>query len=539
MRRAVALPAVLALAVAVTPRAAGPQSIGVAASGDSLPAWADRVDAMLAEGTLGLAGTEDDTQIAGRVHERLNQLHDGRPVFGGQTIRQLDGRRLVSVLGRLYEHVDVEMTPAIEAAAAADAAVRAQGADAVVVDEAELGVLPLDTGGYALAYRMTVRSAWDRQIYYVDARSGRVRLHFSTIETQVPGSAVGRGTGVLGDAKKVSANRTSSTFQALDTLRPASASTLDFLGSQTRLGVFLQNGRFSSSDIAADADNVWTDPGEAAIVDAHVYQGFTYDYYFKRFGRRGLDDRNIPIVGVIHPLARADQGLYDAQTRATFINNAAYLGAGYIFYGDGDGRALDYLAGGLDIVGHELTHGVTDFTSKLTYRDESGALNEAFSDIMGTAIEFFYQPAGSGRQRADWTIGEDVALVAPGFIRSLANPQADPNRDPDHYSLLRDVGTTVDNGGVHENSTVVSHAFYLAVMGGQNRVSGLTVAGVGLGNIERMERIFYRAWAFLMGPDSRFTDARAATLQAATDLYGATSNERAQVTAAWDAVGVR
>ena len=110
--------------------------------------------------------------------------------------------------------------------------------------------------------------------------------------------------------------------------------------------------------------------------------------------------------------------------------------------------------------------------------------------------------------------------------------------DPDHYSLRRFIGTDIDDGGVHFNMTIATHAFYLAVAGGRNRYPASRVPGVGVANIERMERIFYRAFTQLMAPNSQFSDARRATLQAATDLYGAGSNERAQVELAWNAVGV-
>jgi thermolysin len=109
---------------------------------------------------------------------------------------------------------------------------------------------------------------------------------------------------------------------------------------------------------------------------------------------------------------------------------------------------------------------------------------------------------------------------------------------PDHYSLRRHIGTPVDDGGVHVNSTIPGHAFYLAVVGGTNRVSGITVQGVGLANMERMERIFYRAFTFFLGPMAQFSDARAATLQAAADLYGQGSVEEVQLRQAWTAVGV-
>jgi Zn-dependent metalloprotease len=127
--------------------------------------------------------------------------------------------------------------------------------------------------------------------------------------------------------------------------------------------------------------------------------------------------------------------------------------------------------------------------------------------------------------------------MAPGYVRSLQNPSV--VGDPDHYSLRQFIGTDIDDGGVHFNSTIVGHAFYLAVAGGTNRVSGISVQGVGVANIERMERIFYRAFTFYLAPLAQFADARDATLLAAAELYGAGSPEQVQLQRAWDAVGVQ
>jgi thermolysin len=175
---------------------------------------------------------------------------------------------------------------------------------------------------------------------------------------------------------------------------------------------------------------------------------------------------------------------------------------------------------------------VTDYTSGLIYRDESGALNEAFSDIMGTAAEFYFQPAGNGLMKADYLIGEDV--VRPGGFRSMENPQA--FGDPDHYSR-RFLGDS-DNGGVHTNSGIVNQAYYLAIEGGTNRTSGLAVQGVGQSNREQIEKTFYRAFTELLPSNATFATARAATIQAARDLYGANSAAERAVTQAWTAVGV-
>ena len=142
-----------------------------------------------------------------------------------------------------------------------------------------------------------------------------------------------------------------------------------------------------------------------------------------------------------------------------FYLNAFYAGGGVMVYGEGlpagvvtaGGQHWNYLAGALDVVAHELTHGVTEFTSNLIYLNESGALNEAFSDMMGTSVEFFFQPSGlAGPMKADYLIGEDV--VTPGGLRSLSDPAS--FGDPDHYTK-RFLGTA-DNGGVHTNLTIAT-----------------------------------------------------------------------------------
>jgi bacillolysin len=511
-----------------------PRLRSVAASGGTLGPALAQVDAMLRDGRLDIARVQRDTMIAGRTHERLAQKHEGVPVFGGQLVRQMDGRSVVSVFGQIFENVSVPtVTPSMSAADAAALAERAAG-DRASAREPLLGILPA-SDRYVLVYRITVRSAWDIRTYFINATTGAIEDQRSELKPQDT-PIIGKGTGVLGDSKKVSATQSGGTYQAIDARRPADAFTLDFRGSIARFNSFFETGRVFFSDIATSSSPDWTD---GAVVDAHVYEGWVYDYYFKLFGRHGIDDADLAILSVVHPLSRSDASRLPPDIVGLFINNALYLGDGFMLYGDGDGRIFDYLAGGFDVVAHELSHGVTDFTSQLEYKDESGALNEAFSDIMATGAEHFFFRAGQGPQKGpNFLMAEDVIKVSPGYLRSLQNPSAFFG-DPDHYSLRQFIGTPIDNGGVHVNSTIVGHAFYLAVAGGRNRVSGITVTGIGVANIERMNRIFYRAFVFLMGPRSQFVDARAATLQAASDLYGANSNERAQLAQAWTAVGVQ
>ena len=488
---------------------------------------------MLRDGRLDIGRVDEDTMLPGRTHERLVQRFNGLPVFGAEVVRQLSGSTVETIFGTVYDDVAAPTTPSVTAEQAAVAAAAAVSEQAHAAQPPILGILP-SSGGFQLAWRVDVRSPRDVRRVYVNALSGAIVRSDSQLRTQTNAGVVGLGTGVFGDSKKVSADRGTNGFDARDLLRPAKIETYDLKGSVPALESFLNTGALANGDIARDDDNTWTD---GAVVDAHVYDGYTYDFYFKQFGRHGLDDHSLGMQFVVHPLLRAEADQFTDDTVSTFINNAAYVGGGQMFLGDGDGTSFTYFAGALDVVAHEWSHGVTDYSSGLEYRDYSGALNESFSDIMGASAEFFFAQLGVTSKPADWLIGEDITLDPPGFIRSMANPIL--GGQPDHASLAEFIGTDIDNGGVHVNSGIPNQAFYLAVNGGRNRVSGITVPGVGLSNIDHMEKIFYRAFVFFLTPSANFSDARAATVQAAIELYGASSSERQQVELAWDAVGVR
>lgn len=514
------------------------QAVLAARSLTELRAHDDRVQRMHRSGELRLREARADKLVAGRTIERADQLHRGVRVFGGDISRQVAGGQTVSIFGTLYDGIDVDTTTTL-AEPAARALIEARtGQRLGAANQGELVVLPLESGGYRLTWKLRAALPDDIREYFVDAHTGAVVFEYSDLQTQ---NAVGRSTGVLGDSKKISVQSGAGGFNAQDGLRPPSIRTYDMQGNPARVFDVL-NGRvtLAVSDLATDADNSWTD---GAAVDAHVYAGWTYDYYFRRYGRRGLNDANIAMRSMVHPVRRADFSTY-FNTYPTLFSNAFYAGNGYMVYGVGlptnftqGGRSWNFVSGALDIVAHELTHGVTDYTSNLIYLDESGALNEAFSDIMGTAVEFFYQPPGDGLLRAEYLVAEDVvrSVTTPNNgIRSLANPNAYGH--PDHYSI-RFVGSS-DNGGVHTNSGIANHAFYLSIEGGINRVSNLGVQGVGAANREQIERVFYRAFTQLMTANSNFAVARAATIQAARDLYGVGSAPERAVMQAWTAVGV-
>jgi bacillolysin len=495
--------------------------------------WGQRIDGLRRDGELRLRMTRDDTLMSGRTHERYDQYYRGVRVFGADVARQLNRGQLVSLFGNLYEDISVDASPGIGAARAREVIEARAGVELGLSSVPELVILPTERGEYALTWRVRAASGSDVREYFVGARTGDVVFEYSDRQTQ---NAVGTARGVLGDSKKISVMPSGGRFLASDRLRPPSLTTYDMQGDWRRVLNFLNRVvTLTTNDVASDSDNSWTD---GAVGDAHVYAGWTYDYFFKRFGRRGLDNANRSIQILVHPVRRNEVSTLFEEV-PEFFTNAFSAGDGVFVFGVGlppnttlGGQTWDFTSGALDIVAHELTHGVTDYSSDLIYQNESGALNEAFSDIMGASAEFYFQQPGSGNLLADYAIGEDV--VRPGGIRSMSDPLS--LGDPDHYSR-RFLGTA-DNGGVHINSTIPSHAFYLAIEGGTNRTSGLSVQGVGAANREQMERVFYRAFAQLMPANSTFTTARAATIQAARDLFGANSTAERAVTQAWTAVGV-
>ena len=496
--------------------------------------WEGRIRSLQRSGDLRLRERRADTLVRGRSHERLDQFHRGVRVYGADVAQQEAGGQLVSVFGRLYEDIDAETTPRVERDTARAIVERRAGTLLGPRRQPELVVLPLDDGRFVLAWRLRAAAGSDVREYFIDANTGGVALEFSVRKTQ---SAVGRATGVLGDSKKISVTPNAGRFLADDSLRPPAITTYDLRGDFNR-ALDIINGFVppTINDIASDTDNVWTD---GAAGDAHIYSGWTYDYYFKRFGRRGLDNADLAIRSIVHPVRRQD---FDAAFDIVpdFFLNAAYYGQGLMVYGVGlppglllsGNQTVDFFSGALDVVAHELTHGVTEYSANFIYLNESGALDEGFSDIMGTSIERFFQPEGTGLMQADYLIGEDI--VRPGGIRSMSDPGA--FGDPDHYSR-RFTGSD-DNGGVHINSGIVNQAFFLAVEGGANRTSGIVVQGVGGGSREQMERVFYRAFTQMLPASATFSMARAATIQSARDLFGAGSAAERAVTGAWTAVGV-
>ncbi|MEO7210401.1 MAG: M4 family metallopeptidase, partial [Chitinophagaceae bacterium] len=177
--------------------------------------------------------------------------------------------------------------------------------------------------------------------------------------------------------------------------------------------------------------------------------------------------------------------------------------------------------------GHELTHGVTQYTCNLNYSYESGAMNESMSDIMGKSVQFWAKPSD-----VNWLLSNDMNWI----IRDMSNPNA--QGQPDTYKGTKWYTGSSDNGGVHTNSGVGNFMFYLLVTGGSgtnDKGNSYSVSGIGL---SEADQILYRSQTVYLTSTSQYADWRTACINAATDLYGAASNEVTQVENAWYAVGI-
>jgi zinc metalloprotease ZmpA len=288
------------------------------------------------------------------------------------------------------------------------------------------------------------------------------------------------------------------------------------------------NNRTSGGSVFTDADNAWgtglLSNVQTVGVDAQYGTAVTWDYYKNVHGRNGI--------------ANNGGGAYNRVHYSRNYNNAFWSDSCFCMtYGDGDGVNFNPFDS-LDVAGHEMTHGVTSRTARLVYSGESGGLNEATSDIFGTAVEFY---ANNPNDPGDYLIGEELYKSGTSSLRTMINPSQDGRSADCWYSSLGSLD-------VHYSSGVANHFFYLLAQGTTNGspsktcVAGNTRVATGNGSVTpigraKAEKIWYRALTVYMTSSTNYAGARTATLNAARDLYGTGSAEQNAVAAAWTAVG--
>ncbi len=255
---------------------------------------------------------------------------------------------------------------------------------------------------------------------------------------------------------------------------------------------------------------------DVAVNEAYTGSGTVYDFFKRIYNRNSINDAGLRLDSTVHYDRNYDNAFWDGQQ---------------MVYGDGDGVIFQRFTKSLDVIGHELTHGVTQYEAGLEYMNQPGALNEHFSDVFGSLVKQWKRKQSA--DKADWIIGE--GLFAKGIngvgIRSMKAPGTaydDPRlgKDPQPAHMRDLYRGRQDNGGVHINSGIPNHAFYLAAV------------AIGGNAWEKAGRIWYVALRDRLRQRSNFKQAAALIIAVAGELYGAGSNELKAVQSAWKAVGV-
>jgi len=286
----------------------------------------------------------------------------------------------------------------------------------------------------------------------------------------------------------------------------------------------LNHTSYSNAIDFVEEDSIFSADTNMCGVTLHYALEKTYDYYLNIHGRHSFDDTDNRILGYAN-------WIFDYGTSQD-PNNAMWNGS-FTCFGTGDGWQFGPW-GSIDIAGHEFTHGVTQYSAGLLYQNEPGALNESFSDIFGTGVEFF---TGDG----DWLCGEDICMSLP-CLRSMENPKSRNN--PDTYRGTYWVSTSStpaqsnDFNGVHTNCGVQNFWFYLTSVGGMgdnDLGDPFSITGIGISDAEQ---IAYRNLTVYLTPTSEYNEAVLYSLQSAEDLFGTGSTQYNTVMDAWYAVGL-
>lgn len=457
--------------------------------------------------------TKMEADLNGLTHTRYQQTYQGVPVAGAEYIVHDIQGIAHTANGKLVTGLNCTVVPSVSADAAINKAIGFIGAQkymwedeanermlkhitenagATYYPKAELVIFDKDYSGIAANYRL----AWKINVYagvplsyqdvYIDAASGDVFYVANRLRNDnVNGVAHTKYSGVqniITDSVAVGS------YRLRETGRGAGIETYNML-TGTDYGAAVD---------FTDADNNWNNVNpllDEVATDAHWGAEMTYDYFFTKHGRSSYDNAGSKLVSFVHYDVNYENAFWDG-TRMT--------------YGDGSTSYSPFTS--LDVCGHEISHGVTEYTAALIYQDEPGALNESFSDMFSAAIEF-YALNGAG----DWLVGEDFDVSGNGF-RNMSNPNEDGQ--PDTYLGDNWYVGDLDYGGVHYNSGVGNYWFYLLSEGGSGTNDNgryFSVSGLG---IDTAAQIAYRALTLYMTSTAQYIDCRMATMQAAIDLFG-------------------
>jgi len=475
---------------------------------------------------LLLLNVEQDKQL-NMLHYRYRQTINGLPLERTMMIVHTKNNKVVSISSEVFNYVpNIAANASLSEEDALNMALNYMNADsyrwqsayqekqlkevtkdpnATWYPKAELVYAPMkglfNADSYRLAYKFDIyaEKPVKRNYIYVDALTGEIILDESRIQdVDIPATAYTQYSGI----RTMMTSGSPGNYVMSETGRGNGIHTYNNQTNNAPQNVDFVNATTTWNQVNPQLDQYAT--------DGHFGAEKTYDFYDSLFGRNSIDGLGFALFSYVH----VQVGLVNAFWDGAEMN-----------YGDGDGVTYTPLTS-MEITGHEITHGFTQFTAGFTGGNEPGAMNEGFSDCFGISVRRM------GRQDAviDWLIGDQIG---GGTFRDIANPLNTTN--PICYQ-----GQNWDFAGqeVHKNSTPFSHCYYLITMGGSGTNEFNNTYNVTALGIAEAEQIWYRMQSVYNMPNSQYVDARTNSIQAATDLYGGCSPEVIAVTNAWYAVNV-
>ncbi|WP_328780356.1 M4 family metallopeptidase [Streptomyces canus] len=453
----------------------------------------------------------------GTLHTRYERTYDGLPVLGGDLVVETAKSGATETVVKATQKAirPATTTAALPAAKAETQALKAaKAADAKTpdVNRAPRKVIWAGNGTPTLAYETVVGGLQEdgtpNELHVVtDAATGAKLFEYQGIENGT-GNTMYSGTVTLGTTQS------GSTYNLTDGARG---------GHKT---YNLNRGTSGTGTLFSGPDDIWGNGSasntETAGADAHYGAALTWDYYKNVQGRSGIRGDGVGAYSRVH---------YGNNYVNAFWSDSCFC----MTYGDGSGNTHPLTS--IDVAGHEMTHGVTSNTAGLNYSGESGGLNEATSDIFGTAVEFY---ANNSSDVGDYLIGEEIDINGDG---SPLRYMDQPSKDGASYNNWT---SSIGSADVHYSSGPANHFFYLLSEGSGaktiNGVSynsptadGLPVTGIGR---DKAEKIWFRALTTKFTTTTNYAGARTGTLAAAGELYGTTSAEYTAVANAWAGVAV-
>ena len=465
------------------------------------------------------------TDRLGKTHVKLQQTYQGIKIFGAEVIVHLNDRKEVEIFnGRNIKTPEIaSITPKLSSEEALTRAKTDLGISESILTEAaglhqfhehlqpekELLIYQTKQHENKLVWHVTVfANSIERWEYFIDAQNGDIVNKYNHTCSFAP-EDVTVATDLKGVSRTINTAFSNGAYYMINTSKPMydANSILPDQVNGAIITLDLQNS-YPTEDASyyyvADDDNNWNYP---TAVSAAYNADVAFDYYYSTFGRNSIDGNGGNIYSIINVTNEDGSGLDNA-----FWNGFA------MYYGNGN-EAFSPLAASLDVGGHEMSHGVIGSTANLVYQDQSGALNESFADVFAVCID-----------RDDWGLAEGICnpvYFPTGLMRDMSDPHnggtqlGENGYQPAHMSEY--YTGNQDNGGVHVNSGIPNHAFYLIA------------SNIGR---DKAEQVYYRTLTTYLTTNSQFQDLRLGVIQSIIDLYGADAPELNIAGSAFDAVGI-